>query len=367
MMKTLKVLHIMNGAATGGISKVVLGICQSLVDENFSFDIAIDNPEIGFTGYKLQELGCKIIIIPRRRELGSYYKAIRKLVRNNKYDFIHIHLNESSTLPLILTKMLGHNKVFVHAHTARTPKGIRDHINFFSLRLFSGLLADKLISCSTEAGKSLYGDRLCRKSSFTVCKNYIDADKYLFNSKNREKIRGELECDPSTLLIGCVGTLREEKNNIFSVKVFEHVLDYNVNSKLVFVGDGNRRNELVEYISNQGLNDKVILVGNKDNVTEYLSSFDCFLMPSLYEGFPVAALEAIASGLPVVLSDTISKDLCVFTNIYYLSLMESPKEWAKTINQIFNSRSERSIGVTIVKEKGFDYSSLKKDYLELYS
>ena len=366
-MKKLKVLHIMNGAATGGISKVVLGICQSLVDENFSFDIAIDDPNIGFNGYKLKELGCKIIIIPRRREISSYCKAIKQLVRDNSYDIIHIHLNESSTFPLILTKMLGHNKVIVHAHTARKPKGLRDHINFFALRLFSVLLADKLIACSSEAGKSMYGDRLCSKASFTICKNYIDADKYLFNSKIREQIRGELGCNKDTLLIGCIGTLREEKNNIFSVKVFEHVLDYNVNAKLVFVGDGNRRNELVEYISNRGLNDKVILVGNKENVTEYLSSFDCFLMPSLYEGFPVAALEAIASGLPVVLSDTITKDLCVFTNIYYLSLMESPKEWAKTINLILNNQNERSKGVSTVKEKGFDYSSLKKDYLEIYS
>lgn len=366
-MKRLKVLHIMNGAATGGISKVVLGICQSLVDENFSFDIAIDNPEIGFTGHKLRDLGCRIIIIPRRREISSYCKAIKKLVQNNRYDFIHIHLNESSTLPLILTKIFGQKKVFIHAHTARTPKGLRDHINFFALRLFGGLLADKLIACSTEAGKSMYGARLCSKSSFTICKNYIDADKYLFNSKIREQIRGELGCNKDTLLIGCIGTLREEKNNIFSVKVFEHVLDYNVNAKLVFVGDGNRRNELVEYISNRGLNDKVILVGNKENVTEYLSSFDCFLMPSLYEGFPVAALEAIASGLPVVLSDTITKDLCVFTNIYYLSLNTSPQEWAKTINLIVNGRSERSIGVSRVKEKGFDYSSLKSDYISIYS
>lgn len=366
-MKKIKVLNIMNGAATGGISKVVLGICQTLIDENFTFDIAIDNPEIGFSGYKLQELGCNLIIIPRRRKIIEYYKSIKKLVRNNDYDYIHIHLNESSTLPLILAKMFGCEKVFVHMHTARKPEGIKGYINFFMLKVFSNLLADKLIACSTEAGKSMYGERLCRKQSFTICKNYIDAERFLFNEKSRDKIRKELKCDSETLLIGCVGTLREEKNNIFSVKVFERVIEYNANAKLVFVGDGNRRNELIEYISKQGLNDKVVLVGNKDNVTEYLSSFDCFLMPSLYEGFGLAALEAIAAGLPVILSDAITKDLNVFDDIIFLSLKEEPVEWAKKIISINQNCKDRSMAVTVVKEKGFDYSSAKKDYKTMYT
>lgn len=365
-MKKVRILNVMNGAATGGISKVVLGICQSLGDENYVFDIAIDNPEIGFTGYKLQELGCDLTIIPKRRQIIEYYKSIKALMDTKNYDYVHIHLNESSTLPLILARMLGCKKVVVHMHTARKPKGIKDNINFFFLRLFSGLLAEKLIACSTEAGVSMYGKRLCRKRTIITCKNYIDAEKYTFNKDSRDKIRRKLGCDSETLLIGCIGTLREEKNNIFSVKVFERVIEYNINAKLVFVGDGNKKTELNEYISKQGLNDKIILVGNRNNVADYLSSFDCFLMPSLYEGFGLAALEAIASGLPVVASNAITKDLNVFTDIHYLSLKEEPKEWAKTIISLNYNCKDRSMGVTEVREKRFDYSLSKSDYKAMY-
>lgn len=366
-MKKVRALHIMNGAATGGISRVVLGICQILVDENYAFDIAIDNPEIGFSGYKLQELGCNLIIIPRRRQLIQYYKSMKELVRKKNYEYIHIHLNESSWLPLILTRMFGCKRVFVHMHTARKPEGIKDTFNFFFLRVFSGLLAEKLIACSTEAGISMYGERLCKKRSVIKCKNYIDAEKYLYNKDSRDKIRNELGCNSETLLIGCVGMLREEKNNIFSVKVFERVLDYTMNTKLVFVGDGTKRSELMEYISKHGLNDKVILVGSKNNVADYLSSFDCFLMPSLYEGFGLAALEAIASGLPVVLSDAITKDLNLFDDVYYQSLKAEPAEWAKIIISLKNNCKDRSMAAETVKEKGFDYFSSKSDYQTMYT
>lgn len=367
-MEKIKVLHIMNGAATGGISKVVLGICQSLINVNYIFDIAIDNPEIGYSGHKLQELGCKLIVVPRRRQIVEYCRTLKVLIQNNNYDCVHIHLNESSTLPLMLTKIYGQKKVFVHMHTARKPKGIRDLINFFMLRIVSNIFADKLIACSTEAGKSMYGKQLCNKQSFIICKNYIDADKFSFSEKARNKTRNELKCNPQTLLIGCVGCLREEKNNRFSVEVFEKILEYNNDAKLVFVGDGDRKKELLEYISTNNLADKVILVGNKNNVTEYLSGIDCFLMPSLYEGFGLAALEAIASGLPVIVSEAITKDLAVFDNISYLSLKDKPDNWAKKILSCSNSsrNKDRNIAATTIKEKGFDFSNSQYDYEKMY-
>lgn len=366
-MKKIRVLNIMNGAGTGGISRVVLGICQSLINEGYSFDIAIDNPEIGYSGEKLIELGCNIKIIPRRRNIIEYCKTIKQLVKKNNYDYIHIHLNESSTLPLILAKLFGCKRVFVHMHTARTPKGIKDKFNFLLLRVVSRYLADKLIACSTEAGKTMFGEALCKKRSFVLCKNYINAEIYSYNLASRNRVRNELECNNNTLVIGCVGTLREEKNNIFSVEVFENILKYKNDAKLVFVGDGNRRNVLMEYIKDHGLSDKVILKGNTNNVPDYLSSFDCLLMPSLYEGFGLAALEATASGLPVVLSDAITQDLSVFENIKYLSLRTEPKVWANTIISLTEKQYDRSHAVEIVKEQAFDFSSAKGDYKALYS
>lgn len=365
-MEEIRVLHIMNGAATGGISKVVLGICQRLVDMNYRFDIAIDDPKIGYSGYKLQELGCKLVVIPRRRQIIEYIRAIKTLVQNNNYDFVHIHVNESSTFPLFLTKIYGKKKVFVHMHTARKPKGVRDIINFLMLRISTSLLADKLIACSTEAGKAMYGERLCKRKEFCICKNYIDADKFSFNDRSREVIRNEINCDSETLLIGCVGNLREEKNHIFAIKIFEKLIENNDNAKLVIVGEGDKRGELLEYIADCRLDNKVFLVGNKDNVSDYLSSFDCCLMPSLYEGFGIAALEAIASGLPVIASEAITKDLNVFDNISYLSLEEDASEWAKKILLKSKNVSDRSVAVKIVKEKGFDYSSSKSDYRKMY-
>src|SRR5699024_6235396 len=85
---------------------------------------------------------------------------------------------------------------------------------------------------------------------------------------------------------------------------------------------------------NMNIINNIIFLGSIDNVAEVLSAADVFVFPSLYEGFPNAVLEAQASGLPCVISDTITNEVIVLPNVEAISLEETPEYWANRVENI---------------------------------
>ena len=117
-----------------------------------------------------------------------------------------------------------------------------------------------------------------------------------------------------------------EKNQKFLIDLFEKYAQVEKNSYLILVGDGENKEKLENYVQNRvGIRDKVLFVGNTKNVNDYLQVFDVFVFPSLYEGLPISAIEAESTGLPVLASDTITKDIAITDHIFFLPLSEEKK------------------------------------------
>ena len=105
-----------------------------------------------------------------------------------------------------------------------------------------------------------------------------------------------------------------------------------MNSKLLLVGTGPLEEEIKEKLQNLKIEDKVIFTGFATNVNEYLQAMDVFIMPSLYEGLPITAIEAQASGLPCFLSKyVITPEAKITDDLMFISLNDQPQEWAKKI------------------------------------
>ena len=95
------------------------------------------------------------------------------------------------------------------------------------------------------------------------------------------------------------------KNQTFLVRIFAQIKTRHQNSKLLLLGTGETVNDVKKLVEKLGLINDVDFLGVKSNVEDYLSAADCYVMPSLYEGLPVAAIEAQCSGLPCVFSTNI--------------------------------------------------------------
>ena len=138
----------------------------------------------------------------------------------------------------------------------------------------------------------------------------------------------------------------------------------NNNSKLIFRGKGELFDEIIRRVDNMGLSDDVLFIGVKPDVNRYLSAADCYIMPSLYEGLPVAAIEAECEGLPCVFSENITKEVKITDNVEFLSLDDSVDKW---VNQILMFKGKERIDCSeIVKKSGYDMQDVAKKMQEFY-
>lgn len=135
-------------------------------------------------------------------------------------------------------------------------------------------------------------------------------------------------------------------------------------SKMLFVGDGAMRTQILEKRKALGLDENVILTGVRTDTAALLQGMDLFLFPSKYEGLPIALVEAQCSGLPCLLSDAIPRDVDVTPLIHRLPLTGSPAEWADKIIEL-TKEPRRAPDYHLFTEKGFDIKEMVKCYEEL--
>lgn len=136
------------------------------------------------------------------------------------------------------------------------------------------------------------------------------------------------------------------------------------NAVLILVGDGDLKNEILEKTNKMNIDDSVIFTGVRSDIFELLNAFDLFIMPSFYEGLPVSVIEAQASGLKCLLSDTITKEVDITGNVEFMSLEKSPKEWAEKIVSMLPY--ERKNTQQKIIDAGYDIKSTAEWFTDFY-
>lgn len=211
-------------------------------------------------------------------------------------------------------------------------------------------LATDYFACSVAAGNFLFGKEASDRIYYAH--NGIDTSLFKPNHNTREKIREELGIKDK-YVIGHIGRFMPPKNHAFLIDIFKEVCLMETSSVLVLVGDGGLKESIEEKVKKLGISDKVIFLGKRNDVNEIVQAFDLLLMPSLFEGLPVTAVEAQACGVPCLFSSSISSDAAIIPNCAFLDLNESAEFWAKKAIGFRNS--EREIDPhKYIKERGYD-------------
>jgi glycosyltransferase involved in cell wall biosynthesis len=213
-----------------------------------------------------------------------------------------------------------------------------------------GDIADYWFACSDKAALRLYGERYVNYPRYYDIPNAINAKKYRYDKEIAAKIRREIGVSNDTLLCGHVGTFSQPKNHSFLLDVFKEVLKKNPNARLVCCGAGALMPQVKEKAKNFGIMDKIIFSGVVMNVNEFMMAMDVFIFPSIFEGFPISVIEAEATGLPIVMSAVITKEVDMTDLVNRRTLDEPAQKWADTVCNI--GHKERTIyNQTIVDSK----------------
>jgi glycosyltransferase EpsF len=166
--------------------------------------------------------------------------------------------------------------------------------------------------------------------------------------KLEKKKRKEESCDDK-FIIGAVGRLAHQKNPYFAIDVIEHVIKNKEDVVFWWIGSGGLDADVKEYVSKKGLTGKIRLFGSRKDVPELYQAMDLFFLPSKFEGFGLACLEAEAAGLPCVISTEFPNEINVTGDVIQIPLEKSSEEWASIIESM-ERRTNREEGFHIVNK-----------------
>lgn len=196
-------------------------------------------------------------------------------------------------------------------------------------------------------------------------RNAIETKDYAFSSEIRERMRREHHLEEKTV-IGHVGRFNMQKNHNRILDIFAAYTRIDPNAVLLLIGEGELEDKIKEKANKMQLTDKVIFAGLQSNVHEWYMAMDLFLMPSLFEGLPVVGIEAQATGLKCLFSDAVTDEIVLSSYSDRISLSATDDEWAKKLLELLKKPCDRTEGISIIRNAGYDIAVEAKRIEELY-
>lgn len=299
---------------------------------------------VGLTDKKCSEL-------KKRRLFRNYLKQV-------KYDTIHFNLFHSVSLGYVSIAMSeGVNVRLVHSHNTNLRKTrmrwLKLILHNFAKRIYTSK-ATRLMACSEAAAGFLFSDSDLNRMGYTFIPNGIVVDRFAFDKTVRDSVRKEMEIE-NNLVIGSVGRLCYQKNQSFLIDVLYELNKVRSDCRLLLVGEGDDFQVLKQKAESMGVLDKIIFYGVTDEPEKLFMAMDVMAFPSLFEGLGIVAIEAQASGLPVVCSEFVPHEAHITDLITVCSLSEGAAKWADTLQKV-NAPEKRNVYTETVKKSGFDIS-----------
>lgn len=366
--KNIRVLQYIVSNDKGGLTKY---ICQNycFINKNkIQFDFITYDKFLDFEKEFYQK-GARFYRIPKIKNIIKYFSFWKRLQEENKYEIIHFHMSYTNIVPIICARLVGIKNIILHAHSTQIDDNrlfiriIKKQLNFLG-KILVKFLVKKYLACSDLAAKWMFPISVVKRKEYILVHNAIDLKKYLFNREIRNQKRKELNISDNCFCIGHVGRFAYQKNHDYLIDIFKEIYLLNKNTKLLLIGDGSLINREKEKVLNLGLEENVIFLGNRNDVFDLYNAFDCFILPSRFEGLGMVIIEAQASSLHCYVSDIIPKEVKITDLVDFISLDKSPKFWAKKImkDNIF----ERNNMLKDILKAGYDIEYEVKRLEKIY-
>lgn len=343
-MGKIKIAVFLHGLS-GGAGQVVINYFSHMKERSkYEIDIVTLYVETEQLKQKYENNGMKVIQIPSKKEsILKNMLAMYRIFKSKKYDIVYGHMTLTNCFPFFVAKLCGVNVRISHSHLV-TTQNIPNKL----LAKATQILSTEYLACGVDAGKSLYG-----KKKFKVFNNAIDLKQFKFDEAKRQSIRQSNGIEEDDFVIGHIGRFDPQKNHRQLIKIFKAVVEKTEDAKLLLIGEGELFKEISYLVKEYGLEKKVIFTGGVSNVADYIQAMDVFVLPSLYEGLCLAAIEVQGNGVPCVFSNTVSPETKKLKNVSFVKLDEDPKCWAKEILRMKEVvRDNKSI--EILKKHGYD-------------
>lgn len=366
----MKILHYISGISPtiGGIEIFILNIYEEFKKHGHEIEILTRYVDRRTKMFKMiSEAGIKVHSLDVEhlslKSIVRFKKSVKLFFNNHKdYDILHSHCIEDPCV-IHYAKKSGVKKVGLHVHSYR-----KDNISL--KKIIKGIVlhsnckkGDFFLSCSSEVGESTYP---LRYNNIRVVKNGIDSEKFEYDENTRNEYRKLLKLE-DCFVICHVGRFNQIKNHWFLIDTFNVVLNGNLSSRLLLIGDGELKESIYKKCKKLKIEDKVFFLGDRSDVNKLLQAADVFVLPSFKEGFGIVTIEAQAAGLNTIVSkDSVSDSINITNLVEFISLDENEYKWANTILKYSEGYNRKKMS-TIIKRAGYDNKNTVIDLIDIYN
>ena len=302
------VAQIMGKWLGGGVEAVIMNYYRHIDRTKVQFDFICDEDSTNIPYEEIEKLGGHVILCPPYQKLFRYMKFLENLFREKKYHIVHSNINTLSVFPLRAAKKAGVKVRIAHSHSTSSPKEWKKNVLKNVLRMFSRKYATDYFACTKHAGIYQFGNKAVKSGKVKIITNAIDVEKFKFNPEARQKLRKEFGFTNDDFVIGNIGRMIPQKNQLFLLNAFCEFKKEKPNAKLLIIGDGDLRPRICETIRKLEIQNDVHIEKYRKDICECYSAMDCFAFPSIYEGLGMVAVEAQAAGLRVIASKNVPLD-----------------------------------------------------------
>lgn len=355
----MRVLHIVTYMGRGGLETTLMNYYRNIDRSEIQFDFLVHRSFEADYDHEIEALGGRIYRFSRLIPWSRKYRDRLSLFLKShpEYQIVHVHQDCLSAPALMAAKNAGVPVRIAHSHSSNQDPGLKRLIKLYYQKKIPAVSTD-LLACGCAAG-----DWMFRGSPYILMPNAIDLSRFQNALCSRQLVRDEIGVSDK-IVIGHVGRFDPVKNQSFLLDILSILNKNSDQYALVLVGDGCLLENVKEKSELLGLTGSVHFLGVRSDIDRLMAAFDLFVFPSLYEGLPVSLVEAMASGLPLVLSDSIPQEGVLRDSaICWLSLEHQAKEWARRIMKIELTRKNYFKTLT---ENHMDIQEQAKWLLQFY-
>jgi len=301
--KAISICHIAVGDLWAG-AEVQLKVLLSKLVRKAEINLSVILFNEGRLEKEIDALGIPVRVFPESRwGSGKIFLELVREFKKSNVRIIHTHKYKDTILAAPAAKLCG------ISHVVRTVHGLREPfegLQAFKMSLYEGIertvhryCVDSIIGVSSQIERKYKAEG---EVSRVICiRNGIDLEGKSVQT-DRWRTRKDLGIDSGTCLIGTVGRLTPVKGIPYLLQAARILLRQGANVKVLVVGDGSIRLDLMTQTHDLGISENVVFLGHREDTDALLQALDIFLLPSLSEGIPMAVLEAMAASRVVVAS-----------------------------------------------------------------
>lgn len=356
----VRIAQVLGDASFGGVIVWLMNFFRNIDRTKFLFDFYMYAPS-PFDD-EIRALGGRVFYYPRVTDVFGAYGTLKKAFRGNGYSTVHVHMTTLSFVALAAAKSAGVPRRICHSHSTANPHEGWKYAVKMLIRPLPKLFATDLAGCSELAIRWLYGAKCADKA--VLVHNAIDLGRFRKPDGFADEAKKRLGLD-GRKVIGFAGRFERQKNLPWLVDVFAEAAKRRGDVALMLAGDGSEKEMLKRRIAEKGIDDKVFFFGKVEDVNALYAAMDIFVLPSLFEGLPLVAIEAQAAGLFCLMSDNITREAAVTDNCAFLPL-DDVNEWADAVLAVLGAARQYD-GAAALEGGPYDIKAEARRLEELYS